>query len=232
MAISPRSLAGTLTEQFSRSFNSFSGSDIKCTFGPMGTVIGELQGVSYTISREKAPIYTMGSKDPRGFARGKRGIAGSLVFAIFDRDSLLAAMREGGAANFITSTDELTLTDFRSGGHPEVQSGQGILRNGSSLSTSGSTGLTSEDPRQTSYTAHPAWYADQLPPFNIVINGVNEYGAAAVMRIHNVEILNSGSGISIDDIMIDQTMTFTCTNIVPWRPLPYLDPQRATAPFS
>jgi hypothetical protein len=57
-----------------------------------------------------------------------------------------------------------------------------------------------------------------------VVNAVNEYGAASVMRIHNVEILNHGTGMSIDDIMIDETMTFTCTNIVPWQPKQYIAP--------
>ena len=40
--------------EYTRSYNSFSGVDIKATFG--GQVIGELQGVSYSVTREKAPI--------------------------------------------------------------------------------------------------------------------------------------------------------------------------------
>jgi len=40
--------------QFTRGYNSFSGIDIKATFGTK--VIGTLQGISYSVSREKAPI--------------------------------------------------------------------------------------------------------------------------------------------------------------------------------
>lgn len=58
----------TLTEQLTRTYNSFSGVDIQATFG--SKVIGTLQGVSYTVTREKAPIYTMGSANPRAFSRG------------------------------------------------------------------------------------------------------------------------------------------------------------------
>ena len=58
--------------RLSRSYNSFSGVDIQATFA--GKPIGELQGLSYTVTREKAPLYTMGSPDPRSFSRGKRGI--------------------------------------------------------------------------------------------------------------------------------------------------------------
>ena len=43
----------------------------------------ELQAISYAITREKAPIYTMGSADPRAYSRNKRGIAGNLVWINF-----------------------------------------------------------------------------------------------------------------------------------------------------
>jgi len=46
--------------RLARSYNSFSGVDIKASFA--GTPIGELQGVSFTITREKAPLYTMGRR--------------------------------------------------------------------------------------------------------------------------------------------------------------------------
>ena len=42
------------TSEFTRAYNSFGGVDIKATFGTQ--VIGTLQGISYSISREKAPI--------------------------------------------------------------------------------------------------------------------------------------------------------------------------------
>lgn len=51
-----------------KTYNSFSGTDMVCTFG--GRLIGELEGISYSIQREKGPIYTMGSVDPRSFSRG------------------------------------------------------------------------------------------------------------------------------------------------------------------
>ena len=51
--------------------------------------------ISYSITREKSPIYTLGSADPRSFSRGKRGIAGSLVFTIFDRSALYQVIHDG-----------------------------------------------------------------------------------------------------------------------------------------
>ena len=72
---------------FAQHYNSFSGCDIRATFG--SKVIGTLQGISWSVTREKAPIYTMGEPDPRAFSRGKRGIAGSLIFIQFDKHALL-----------------------------------------------------------------------------------------------------------------------------------------------
>src|SRR6266705_6042110 len=43
------------------------------------------------------------------------------------------------------------------------------------------------------------WYSDQIIPFDITLAGTNELGAAATMKIFGVEILDEGSGISIDD---------------------------------
>lgn len=43
------------------------------------------------------------------------------------------------------------------------------------------------------------WYSDQILPFDITLAGSNEYGAQAASKIFGVEILNEGSGISIDD---------------------------------
>lgn len=70
---------------------SFSGADLVVSFA--NQVVGELQQISWAIEREKAPVFTLGSADARSFSRGKRGIAGSLVFAVFNEDSLVSALK-------------------------------------------------------------------------------------------------------------------------------------------
>jgi hypothetical protein len=70
---------------------SFSGADLVATFA--NKVIGELQQISWAVQRDKAPVFTCGSPDARSFSRGKRGIAGSMVFAVFDHDSLVEALQ-------------------------------------------------------------------------------------------------------------------------------------------
>jgi len=183
--------------EYTRSYNSFSGVDIQATFG--GKLIGELQGVSYSVTREKAPIYTMGSADPRSFSRGKRGIAGTLIFTVFDRSSIIEVMKE--------SKFYAHLSDIQKSVGEEGPVGRKV----SEETLSGD--VFSDN------AWYPAWYPDQLPPFDVVLTAANEYGQIALMTIWSIEILNEGSGISIDDITTEQEMTFVARRVSPWSPV-------------
>lgn len=186
---------------FTRTYNSFSGVDMLVTFG--GNLIGEVQGISYTVQREKAPIYTMGSADPRSFSRGKRGIAGSVVFMVFDRSALLDAFRNVKFAAWVTesaaiSEDFLTLPSLAPSGFVG--------------SAAGSFNSVVLDKVLASVIYH-----DQVLPFEIVITAANEYGNNAFMKIHGVEIINMGSGMSVDDITTDESCTFIAIGITTWK---------------
>lgn len=67
------------------------------------------------------------------------------------------------------------------------------------------------------YKVSPVFYVDQVLPFDIAIVAANEYGQTAQMRLYGCEILNEGSGFSIDDIVIENQMTYVCRTILPWR---------------
>lgn len=187
-------------ESLRRSYRSFSGTDISATFN--GVNVGTLQGVSFTITREKAPQYVMGKADPISFSRGKRGIAGSLIFLMFDRSNLL---------------DQLN-TQFYADRF-DIRRSQNDIRNAeinrTILAGTAEDAINDVGPQHDLVPARP-WYHDQLPPFDIVLTSLTEYGQISRMVVHNVEILNSGSGISIDDITTDENMTFVATDITPW----------------
>jgi hypothetical protein len=61
-------MAMTHLERYKKTFTSFSGAEGLAMFN--GRVIGELQGLTYSVTREKAPIYTFGDSNPRSFTRG------------------------------------------------------------------------------------------------------------------------------------------------------------------
>lgn len=74
-----------------KTYSSFSGADIATTITPRGgapLVFGELQTISYSIHREKSPVRTLGRISPKGFSKGPRTIAGSLIFTVFDKHVL------------------------------------------------------------------------------------------------------------------------------------------------
>lgn len=186
---------GLQTSQYTRTYTSFSGCDIKVVFH--NQVISEIQGISYSVTREKAPIYTMGSADPRSFSRGKRGIAGSLIFTVFDRHVLHSIMGNTlYAAKFddVKNPLDTVLAVHEAGG----------------LATDLNLGAQ----------LRQAVYSDQIPPFDITLSAVNEVGQQASMKIYGVEILNEGAGMSIDDIVNETQMTFIARTMTPWVPEP------------
>jgi hypothetical protein len=177
------------------------------TFG--GKILGELQGISYTIQREKAPIYSMGEADPRSYSRAKRGIAGSIVFVVFDRSALLEAMRNRPyVANKYSIPEGFQIADV------DVRSIEiipGVI--GPAV---GSASPTVSRIALDKVIASPN-YLDQVLPFDVVITASNEYGAVARMMIHGVEILNVGSSMSINDITTDEACTYVANAITPFR---------------
>lgn len=206
--------------QYGKGYNSFSGVDIKAIFA--SEVIGELQGISYSVTREKAPIYTMGSADPRSFSRGKRGIAGTLIFIVFDRSAIIGTLGglapKGKGLKFSSDKEDIWPN------YSAVESGN---LTGAALGSS--AGVTPSDTVQNqelgiSFVGEDQelalpWYADQIPPFDVSLAAANEMGHLAVMRIFGVELLNEGSGISVDDIVIEQQHTYVARQIVPWTPV-------------
>jgi hypothetical protein len=56
-------------------------------------------------------------------------------------------------------------------------------------------------------------YADEILPFDITITFANEYGQRAVLVIYGVELLNEGSGYSIDSVSTEKAYTFVARRI-------------------
>jgi hypothetical protein len=183
-----------------------------------GKIIGELQGLSYTVTREKAPLYTMGSADPRSFSRGKRGIAGSLIFLVFDRSALLDTMKERGLylANAYEIYGRQSIREINPGITNNIFQSNADGKVGESVALINATDEGGSNVITNDKVIATPMYHDQIPPFDIVVSAANEYGSMAQLAIQNVEILNCGSGLSIDDITTDEACTFIATAIIPW----------------
>jgi len=189
---------GLNTSQVTRTYTSFTGADLKAVFH--NRVVAELVGISYTITREIAPIYTTGNADPRSFSRGKRGIAGTMVFQKFDRQALRDLMDE---AVYVAKND-----DWQSIGWRPINEISGFAN----------------DERLGVRLATPV-YVDQIPPFDITITYQNELGHLAWEKLIAVQILNEGNGISIDDLTNETNCTFVCRHVTGMIPRPTISAQ-------
>ena len=215
-------------------YTSFSGADAVASFN--GRQIGELQAVTVNVQREKGPIYVLGSPDPVSFSRGKRGIAGNLVFVQFDRNALIEAMEK-------TAKQFGTIPQYTAAGNqgktvnfavptPVTAAGQynGLPLNSQFNDLSNVVQFAALNQLQNDLTSQPyvqlhgqqagEWwtYDDQIPPFDITVTFANEYGSAANLTIEKVEILNFGMGVSIDDINLENAMTFVARRMQRLRP--------------
>lgn len=207
----------SLESSIARSYNSFSGSDIRAQIGIVP--FAEIQAISYSITREKAPIYTMGSPDPRAFSRNKRGVAGSLVWVNFDRHALLDIIYKQ-SGTFVANIDDI---------RPQFYPDQNQLLSQTAIFSSGlvrtaaipipATVDSQEVPLSSvsGFKAEAApWYSDQILPFDITLAATNEIGAASSMKIFGVEVLNEGSGVSIDDAVTETQVTFVARLVEQW----------------
>ena len=224
----------------SRTYTSYSGVDIRVIVN--GAQVGSMQALSYAIQREKAPIYVMGSVDPVSYSRGKRGIAGTMISLMMDvhllytksftgekyygdNDEIRPEIQKTGDLSNVNNEGPDQSTGMSFGGIKLENVGQVAAKTsgtGALTAPGGGTFLRNERKYETNnlfdnYSVQNVFYVDQILPFDITIVAANEYGQTAQMRLYGCEILNEGSGFSIDDIVIENQMTYVCRTILPWR---------------
>lgn len=183
----PGSDANRVFQEKYEPYMSFSGADAVAVFNipPIGNngstedvgeslVFGELQTISYSIHRENSPVRTLGHVSPRGFIKGGRTIAGSMIFTVFNEYAFYKINR-----------------------YRQMLSKQG------------------------NYFAP---LADMLPPFDIVLSFMNEYGIASKLKIFGVTIVDEGQTVSIDDLITEQTYTYMARGIQPLITMQFDDP--------
>lgn len=175
-----------------QTYSSYSGVDISVILN--GNKIGSMQAISYAIQREKAPIYVMGRVDPRSFSRGKRGIAGTMICLLLDKHLLFDEAFKDEEA--ILDRDEIIT----------------VRPDGIDFFMESFVNQIDQN-----YISSKLQYIDQVLPFDVSIVAVNEYGQAAQMRMYGCEILNEGSGFSIDDMTVENQMTYVARAILPWQ---------------
>ena len=217
-----------ITSPYVRTQTSLSGADVNLVLGNI--LMGNAAGLSYSITREKAPVFALGSPSPQSFSRNKRGIAGSINLTIFDRSGFYDIMSNsayaskrwditgGGASygydgsewvNLQSSADNSIklpgTIDSSDGG---LQSANNPVMGTTGGAITGGTGLELRRPN----------YADQLPPFDISLTGRNEVGTVASMVLYGVEIVNEGTSQGLNDVGFEGNYTYIARDLVGWTP--------------
>lgn len=184
--------------------------------GIAGTMISLMLDTHILMSPVFTGEYYLGDKD-EVFAQVSNGNADGKVARASDTNGLNNANNETNAPVALTTVGGVrfgsSLENFT--GEPGI--GQpGANASGPYLRNIRETQYNVGD-LGTNYSVAPVFYVDQILPFDITIVAVNEYGQSAQMRLYGCEILNEGSGFSIDDIVIENQMTYVCRTILPWR---------------
>lgn len=55
--------------------------------------------------------------------------------------------------------------------------------------------------------------SDELPPFDITVNFLNEYGQSAQLILYGVHLISEGQTMSIEDMITENTMEFVAIDI-------------------
>ena len=182
-------------------FQSLSGSEIHAVFGNIK--FADIQMIKYASSRQKAPVYTMGSADLRAIARGPRSINGALIFSHLSKQNLVEKMSEAGYKVFL-SNDETA--NYNSAYKKQGAAGtngdantlkrqalraSGTIANYGAVSQNGlSANSGTFDPFAVGEDIYnlsnfgqvqSAFLADQLPPFDITLVGIPETAAQCLL---------------------------------------------------
>jgi hypothetical protein len=215
--------SNSVTSKLTRAYTTFSGVDITALFDDM--VIMTVQGIAVSITREKVPVYCLGSARPKSISRGKRGIAGTMQFVLFDRDAL-DTIRPSHMYYAHANEVNWLLNSFNAASYAQDVQNAGLYDDYFQSTIPSATGGPSTAAKSV---ATPAQYMDQIFPFDITLIAQNEYGQGAYSAIVGCEIINEGGGISMDDITSEEQATYIAIHRHPWTPITADRDSNATA---
>lgn len=175
-------------------YSQISGTDVQIIID--GIVVGEAAGITVSATRRKLPVYTFGTVDPRGYGRGVRSVSGVLDYVSLNGQLIDKILKQKGFNIYVPET------------RADYASIVGLRGSGTKVNITGA--------EQAQFEQVPVWYADELPPLDWLIVGMNEYGKKAMMKLFGVEFLNSDWAISLDDVSSAERLVFVARTYQPW----------------
>lgn len=205
-------------------YTSKSGVEIQAVFGD--EKFGDLHMIKYATQRDTANVHTMGNVDPVSVAKGKRATTGACVFAIFEKDRLLEALKHKKVfltnhelANYGSLAERNSLSTAET--RKRASNAGGTVRVDGTIKNQGtdSSGYSIFAKANFGQEVAPL-LIDQIPPFDITLVGISEStGDASRMVIHGVQFNSDQGGSSVDDLILERQVTFLARRVSPWTTL-------------
>ena len=208
-----------------KTYSVFTGADIVAYMGQKR--VATLQGITVSITREVMPVFVMGDPNPKAFAKGKRAIAGNLVFTQFDKHAILKMSHLFGntTPTFIGDLGNFLQANNIAPGAASVSTGANFMPLTQTIPTVAnkqqdpSTNLQAIQRELAETYALVATrrfkFADQVPPLDVTITMVNEIGQVAYTAVHGVQLVNEGFGYTLDDLSSEVAFTFVARDVTP-----------------
>lgn len=161
--------------------------------------------LSYSILRERFPVRTIGKVNPVTYTRGSRTIAGHIAFAVFTDDVLtrLRSQIQNKFNEISKKFDKFSQkTDVNTASADRVYS-------------------DIQDFQQQRYFFEAAFQynkvqlLDSLPPFHLLVMGVNEQGAWSKFIIKNVCVIDENQYQGTQQPNIVNKVSWVASDIVP-----------------
>jgi hypothetical protein len=177
--------------------------------------LGSIQTLSYQSYNSKEAVRSLGFKNVRGYARGSRTIAGTLML-----NQLYTHVLDDVGTSTILNDTKGILT-YSSGSIVYVRN---VPLDPKIREVVGETYDSIESPSVINRRHNFDFSWDQntigrqlkssdLPPFDIIAIFVNEYGHVGKMVIYGVDLVTEGGVLSIEDIYTEVSMQYVARDI-------------------
>ena len=204
-------------EIYARRWDAFSGADMRIVFN--NQEVGTVSSLTVTITRDIVPRYVTGDANPRTFAKGRRGIAGTMTFSVFDRDPVLQDVFKGyyyTALENLWKTNEDSIMGYKV--FEAAAGGEVIQRKTSEGLKDGISTIAQDEAREIHRLIGEnvtVKYIDQLPPVDVTLTFANEAGSVSVAALTGVVFLSSGIGWTMGDVDTEMATTFLARDFQP-----------------
>jgi len=170
--------------------------------------LGSLQTLSYSSHRPVFGVQRAHHVRPVHYTNATRTIGGTMIFSVFDANVLVEMYRNFYGDMESKSAEQIIADTTKSSKPTGNFSGAGAAVANVAYSETNKF-LVNAGVKEF------AELADELPPIDIHIMGINEVGHQTYMALFNVKFLDESMTVSINDTFTEHVVQFVCSSVTP-----------------